>query len=352
MYFDFPPFIADLRQQDVSTKPPGWVDIGPDAALDDKAVESFRKVKQARLPGANLRYARAYGAFLMSANLKGADLSRADLELADLRNADLEGADLTGANLKSAKLGLANLKAAKLSAANLDWADLTKANLHRAQLSGAYMEQTLLNGADLWRADLKSAFLIKADLTGATLTRARLSAACLWGAVLTGADMEGVNSEQPEQADPKEEARFPAELRRWTCLKAADLTNVNLRSAMLDNAQGLTRDQIQEALISTCTGLPTHLGGLDRVDPKKIEAELDRHRRWLREETAGQMASFSNQSLRGHSFAKLNLQRVPFNGALLQHVRAMGVIVTHLESCVITTASLGTGGESARPVER
>ena len=78
MLLGYTPF-ADLREVDVSIRPPNWT---------GRKEEEMAMVKPARLRGKNLRYADAYRAFLAGADLNGADLQGAYLFQANLRGAD------------------------------------------------------------------------------------------------------------------------------------------------------------------------------------------------------------------------------------------------------------------------
>ena len=114
---------ADLRDDDVSTKPSGWT------GRDETAAVEIAQVKGADLEGRDLRNADASRAFLVKAKLAGADLRGAVLSDADLRGADLRGADLRGANLSGADLRGADLSDADLCDADLTVADLSDADL-------------------------------------------------------------------------------------------------------------------------------------------------------------------------------------------------------------------------------
>ena len=101
---------VDLRDKDVSEKPPAWT------GLREKEKEETALVKGARLEGADLRHAIAINAFLVKARLFGADLRGANLV-----NANLQGVSLDGVDLKRARFFFANLRGADLrSARNLD----------------------------------------------------------------------------------------------------------------------------------------------------------------------------------------------------------------------------------------
>jgi uncharacterized protein YjbI with pentapeptide repeats len=94
----YSPF-ANLRQADVSVKPPNWT--GKSASELDlvKGAELSRPSLGHPSEGADLRYADALQAFLAKANLENARLEDAQLSFANLTGADLRNANLTGATL-------------------------------------------------------------------------------------------------------------------------------------------------------------------------------------------------------------------------------------------------------------
>jgi uncharacterized protein YjbI with pentapeptide repeats len=104
-------------------------------------------------------------------------------------------------------------------------ADLSQSNLHGASLSGASLQWADLQGADLRQANLQGADLFSAELQGANLGRAKLQKASLNGANL----------------------------------KDANPFFANFRAAILANAKGLTRKQLDEACGDDETGLPDYL---------------------------------------------------------------------------------------------
>jgi uncharacterized protein YjbI with pentapeptide repeats len=191
----YSPF-ANLRQADVSVKPPNWT---------RKNESELDLVKGAEVNGADLRYADLRGAFLVNALLSATRLEGADLQFSDLRQADLRGADLNRADLRGADLNRAVLDEAHLNGARLNNADLNGAHLNEAHLNRAVLDEAHLNGARLNFADLNEAhldgahlkgahlhgaYLIAADLAAADLTFADLKSAHLDGAHLKGADLE------------------------------------------------------------------------------------------------------------------------------------------------------------------
>jgi hypothetical protein len=162
-------------------------------------------------------------AILSGAHLAGAVLSHADIRDVRLDSANLAGALLSHAYLVGANLSRANLDCAKLAGANLTEANLDSANLPHARLSDA-----LLTGADLSQANLDGA-----NLAGATFYYARLNGATLSGASLIGSNLEkaiGLTREQVESALIDEGTRLTEELEK---IKSEILKQQQLREEEL-----------------------------------------------------------------------------------------------------------------------
>jgi uncharacterized protein YjbI with pentapeptide repeats len=163
---------ADIRDQDVSTKPANWF-FRPERDLPEI-------ITRAQLRGADLRSASAQAAFLVKADLREARLSGANFSRAQFQAADLQEADLQKTYLFRAKLQGARLSNANLAKAYLGEADLEKADLREARLQGAFLIAANLREADLRMAQVQDALL----------TRAKLGGARLFGAQLQGANLE------------------------------------------------------------------------------------------------------------------------------------------------------------------
>ncbi len=114
--------------------------------------------------------------------------------------------------------------------------DLRMTNLVEAHLEGAYLRETHLEGVTLWKAHLEGAYLFRAHLEEAFFSGAHLE-----GAVLVAAYLKGV-----------------------------DLTGANLKGANLEWAKGLTKEQIDSAIIDKNTKLPDNLkpAGPDKAKPQ------------------------------------------------------------------------------------
>jgi len=122
---------------------------------------------------------------LQGADLVGTHLSRAYLKGADLYGARLDKAILSYANLESAALLAASLKGARLFATNLRNAKLGQGEACEFTW-GPLKGQTLLAFVKNapWSADLRTSQMLHADLRGACLSGSELSDANLRWAVL------------------------------------------------------------------------------------------------------------------------------------------------------------------------
>src|SRR5215208_3687123 len=152
------------------------------------------------------------------------------LSTPDFTEAHLQKADLPGVNLQGADLQRADLRGA-----NLQEADFRRANLQEADLQAA-----ILDGANLQEADLRGANLQEATLQGAILLVAILEGTNLQEAILDGANLQAVD------------------LRRAN-LRRANLRRVDLQAAILQDARGLTQEQIEQAFGDETTTLPEPL---------------------------------------------------------------------------------------------
>jgi uncharacterized protein YjbI with pentapeptide repeats len=203
----------------------------------DRADLANAYLAAAALSGTKLSGFRLVGANLNQADLAGADLERAQLQRATLQGAWLQKASLRQANLQAAHLEQADLERADLQDANLPgtwlgWANLTDANLTRADLGRANLVKANLQGADLGEANLG-----EADLRGANLRGAWLGQTNLAGANLTRADLRGAYLSEAN-------------------LREAELKGANLNGVNLSGVVGLTRAQLDVALLN----LETRLG--------------------------------------------------------------------------------------------
>jgi len=166
------------------------------------------------------------------------------------KNGEEEPLDLRGTDLS-----MANLEKSHLEGAQLDGVRLEKARLNDARLEAASLYRARLCKARLWRVHLEKADLMEAQLEGAQLNvahleEANLSDAKLGRAVLRGAHLEGAILIQADLVE--------ADL-MYSYLSEADLTVANLSKADLRGATGLTKEQIDSAIIDENTELPEYL---------------------------------------------------------------------------------------------
>ena len=260
--------LANLRQADLSVRPPMWK--GSD---DDNGF-----VQGAFLRGKDLTYARAADAFLVKADLAGATLTHANLQGARLQKAILreanltrasllwaflEGADFRGATLDDAVLREARLGGTKFSRFNncnqrcFKPARLTRAFLVRADLSTADLKEAILEEARLDDATLLGAELHGANLARASLRRAQLQGAKLSGIVILPLDncVDAQNT-CPVSRDPSDlgpavllgadllDANFSGAKLMGVNFQGADLRGGNFQDADLTGAIGLTLTQL------------------------------------------------------------------------------------------------------------
>jgi hypothetical protein len=112
---------------------------------------------------------------LREATLPGLNLKRFDLTFADL-----DGANLHRSQLREANLADATLRGAYLRNASLPGARLMRARMRDANLTKAYMRGADLTGAELVNVDFSRAVLVDARLRGADLSMARVYGTSVW----------------------------------------------------------------------------------------------------------------------------------------------------------------------------
>ncbi len=297
--------VADIREADVSLKPPQWkpgdLDMvrGADlrevdlrGALADKAFLAkadlrYADLQQASLSGANLQQANLAGANLQQAVLAaGAKLPspkrrrvsyKAFIAILEWQE-KMQQAGLIGANLQQSNLAGANLQQADLRVANLQQADLIKANLRQANLSGADfqraqgLEKNQVLQAYGWQLAKYSPEMLKIlqlppehnkrldkkDLSGYQLPGSDLRRAHFWEFNLRGANLRGANLEWAVMTFSD---LTGADL-RGANLTGARLFETNLRGADLREAKGLTREQLKSVIMDGHTQLPEDLKDL------------------------------------------------------------------------------------------
>jgi len=149
------------------------------------------------------------------------DLINRDNPLLDLDNAALENADLTEISLTDACLRGVDLRRANLNGSKLSGIDLSDADLRGADLSGACLKVSNL----LPYNERNPAKMIKHNLNGAA----------------------------PIDLDQSSNDLKP------TNLTGAILRDADLSGALLVSTEGLTHDQIDQAIGDRMTQLPGHL---------------------------------------------------------------------------------------------
>jgi len=260
---------GDLRNADLSRKPETW---------DGKNLDS---VKAAQLQGRALKNLNARGAFGVRADFSPS-LVDTDLGGADFYNADLRGAHFALANLERADFQEADLRFADFSHARMIGADFMGANVEGADFTGvddldpssielsanwflAHFDDTQLKALEvcppvcdhddrLRRKDFSgidlSGFFKSPDLSGANLQRSGLSLVDLSEADLSKADLRHASL-------------------LGTNLSGANLNGADLRGADLSKVEGLTRVQIESALIDDRTKRPSEWEAPNPFTPKK-----------------------------------------------------------------------------------
>lgn len=183
-------------------------------------------------------------------DLRGSHLRAAVLRNADLRGADLLGADIRGADVRGADLGHTKLQLADLRDAHLQSAVLQRADLQDADFQGAKLQRAKLLNADLQGADLRDANLQGAQVQWANLRKANLRGTDLRDAYLGDTQFGGAD------------------------LLGARLEGSYLRGANLQEAKGLSVDQVVEARIFLSTALPTDVASDPRVTARIEECEM------------------------------------------------------------------------------
>jgi uncharacterized protein YjbI with pentapeptide repeats len=285
--------MANLTRTDLYDADLRWANFSSSTLVETHL--SNAKLTDAKLDRANLRRAELISADLQNssiqfANLRDGDLSRANLKGANLYASSLKDANLgfyastlIGANLgtetpiKGAKLTGANLEGANLNAVNLQGADLiwvqglTKNQVRKAwNFVLAYYDETMikelglpknhnemirsknLRGANLRRANLYGADLSGFDLENVDLRDAFLGSLFLWPPRLTQTTLQGANLKNSDLR----KADFQKSNLRNANFEGAKLNGAKLQGADLTGAIGLTKKQIDSAVIDEETKLP------------------------------------------------------------------------------------------------
>lgn len=193
------------------------------------AILYFSDFSKATLEDSDLSFASMREVRLKDTNLTNSVLNSADIIDSDLTNIRLIESNLENAAFHNVNMAFGNLKKARMT--NITFADciLNDCYFIDAKLEDANLINSKMIHANFYNANLTNAELINTDMKNAFLRGANLSNANLTNADLTGA-----------------------------YLKDCNLANTNLTNANLANVRGLTEAQINQALISDSTILPTH----------------------------------------------------------------------------------------------
>ncbi len=168
--------------------------------------------------GLVFRGASLTGAIFVDAVIPGTNFTRAKIDDTNFYGADLRSSNFLGAFAQKSLLSHANLSNCNLNDAIFKLSDLSNAILDGSTAEYGYFEGANFRGASLVGVNFEGAIL-----RGASLVNANLSGANLMGASLEGADLEGAN------------------------LDGAKLRNADLTMADFNNAQNLTREQIDSS---------------------------------------------------------------------------------------------------------
>jgi uncharacterized protein YjbI with pentapeptide repeats len=144
--------------------------------------------------------------------LRFLNTSRQNAVFQFLRDTGLSDFLLVGASMRGVNLNHTDMGRLVLSGSDFTNAKLNGSSLWRADLTDAYLWGTNFAGASFWRADLAKANLTRADLSGADLSEANLSEANLSEADLSGAILEnakGITEEQLREVKSLQGAIMP-----------------------------------------------------------------------------------------------------------------------------------------------
>lgn len=248
---------AEVRSQDVSTKPSGWTGV------EARRAEEMGQVRPVVFIATRLCRLQAQGSFLAKAVFDGgADLRWANFNRADLRGSEFQFVTADDVSLVEAKLN-DTIKVPESYQENLPQGypvKISRSSFRRANFSGAQAAFMTASSTDFTDANFKSAHCVNAgfvscNLTGANFTyaecqRARFGAGRLSRLLrgyllrLVASNLEGANLTH---------ARLD-----W-----ADLSGVNLLGA-----KGLTVEQLRSAKTIYRATLDPHLA-------KELATELE-----------------------------------------------------------------------------
>jgi uncharacterized protein YjbI with pentapeptide repeats len=221
---------AEVRTEDISTKPSGWTGV------ETRRAEEMGQVRPGVFLGTRLCRLQAQGCFLAKAVFDGgADLRWANFDRADLRGAVFHYATADDASLRTANLNdeitlpknhQKGLSLPRGYPVKISWSSFRRANFSAAQAAFMEASRTDFTGADFSFAHCIHARFLNCKLAGAKF----VSAECQWisfgpgrfphvgRANLQGSDFTGAHLD-------------------WADLSGADLLG----------AKGLTLEQLRSA---------------------------------------------------------------------------------------------------------
>lgn len=181
---------------------------------------------------------------LRRTDLRGADLSQFDFRGAWFDHSRLEGATLRGGDFREADFSYCHLEGANLGDAHLEEAEFLFVYFdNNTWLANAHLEGAEFYGAHLEGSRLHMAHLSGADFDSAHLEGAKFGKPQNWAMpVPEGANLKGVYLGRAHLSG--------------TSFENADLAGADLRKADLRQAVGLTREQLNNAVIDDATLLP------------------------------------------------------------------------------------------------
>jgi len=157
-----------------------WLELSKDGTEEDSGEEK-EGIERPAIPwlNAKIKPSPDIQAILTVLGRRKYSYGKGELPLQhlDLHNTDLRGAALFNINLNAAFLDGAHLDEATFVEANMEWATLNRTHLKRAlmiisNLSGASLSESHLEGAILSSSNLEGAILYGAHLEGANLQNA------------------------------------------------------------------------------------------------------------------------------------------------------------------------------------
>jgi uncharacterized protein YjbI with pentapeptide repeats len=187
---------------------------------------------------------------------------RINLKQVNMRFIELQEASINGFNLS-----FANFMYADFSRGDFSNSDLRNSNLSRADFSDANFSGSDLRNVDFCKANISGANFNEANLSNAYLSGSNLTNANLIGANLSNADLSFHDHEDHEEYidDPRDhEYDYTSHWDLAATLSGAIMTDARLSSTKLDGADlsksvGLTKQQLDSAIINEYTELPDSL---------------------------------------------------------------------------------------------